>query len=276
MAEPSLLQRLWDWQHLHFVERVDPRIAIYPLFGPSLGLGPPWGLLGVVTLYVFFVKWLGPRLMRDRQPFELRKVMIAYNAMQVLMSGYNFYESYAAGWGGRYNWFCQYLGPDDYTPMDIRAARCSYLYFFSKVVDLADTIFIVLRKNWKQLSFLHVYHHAVMVLGVWYGIAYSPGGHVTFVGFLNTFVHTIMYGYYLVTILFGSQKFAFLKIWITRMQLFQFFCVFVHSTQVFFQPSCKVSRSNMAFLMIQSIIMTALFSNYYYHAYVKSKKPKEA
>lgn len=70
----------------------DPRIAIYPLFGPSLGLGPPWGLFGVVILYVYFVKYLGPRLMRDRKPVELRNVMIAYNAFQVLLSGYNFYE----------------------------------------------------------------------------------------------------------------------------------------------------------------------------------------
>ncbi|XP_034242982.1 uncharacterized protein LOC117646255 [Thrips palmi] len=267
----NVMQRLWEWQHYHFVEKVDPRISSYPLFGPSLGLGPPWGLFGIVAAYIYFVKFLGPRLMENRKPVELRRIMIAYNAMQVLFSGYTFYESFVAGWGGRYSWFCQYLGPDDYTPMDIRAARCSWLYFFSKIVDLADTVFIVLRKNYKQLSFLHVYHHAVMVLGVWYGIAYSPGGHVTFVGFLNTFVHTIMYSYYLATLLFGTKSFNFLKKWITRMQLLQFLGVFVHSAQVLFQPSCRVDRSNMVFLMIQSVIMTALFSNYYYHAYVKKK-----
>ncbi|KAK3930581.1 Elongation of very long chain fatty acids protein [Frankliniella fusca] len=83
----SALQRLWEWQHFHFVERV------------------------------------GPRLMKNRQPYKLRKVMIAYNAMQVLLSGYTFYESWVAGWGGRYNWFCQPLGPEDYTPMDIRCAN---------------------------------------------------------------------------------------------------------------------------------------------------------
>ena len=68
----------------------DPRIKIYPLFGPPFG--PPWGLFGVVALYVYFVKWLGPRLMRDRKPFDLRTVMIVYNIFQVLLSGYNFYE----------------------------------------------------------------------------------------------------------------------------------------------------------------------------------------
>lgn len=68
----------------------DPRIKIYPLFGPPFG--PPWGLFGVVAVYIYFVKWLGPRLMRDRKPFDLRTVMILYNVFQVLLSGFTFYE----------------------------------------------------------------------------------------------------------------------------------------------------------------------------------------
>ncbi len=34
-----------------------------------------------------------------------------------------------------------------------------YLFFLSKILDLADTFFIVMGKKWKQLSVLHVYHH---------------------------------------------------------------------------------------------------------------------
>ena len=52
----------------------------------------------------------------------------------------------------------------------------------------------------------------------------------------------------------------------------QFLGVFLHSAQVFLQPNCPVDRSNMVFLMIQSIIMTSLFSNFYYQSYIKKKE----
>lgn len=33
-----------------------------------------------------------------------------------------------------------------------------------KVLDFMDTVFIVLKKSWRQLSFLHVYHHCTIFL----------------------------------------------------------------------------------------------------------------
>lgn len=33
-----------------------------------------------------------------------------------------------------------------------------------QVLDFMDTIFIVMKKSWRQLSFLHVYHHCTIFL----------------------------------------------------------------------------------------------------------------
>ena len=33
-----------------------------------------------------------------------------------------------------------------------------------QILDFMDTIFIVLKKSWRQLSFLHVYHHCTIFL----------------------------------------------------------------------------------------------------------------
>ena len=35
------------------------------------------------------------------------------------------------------------------------------IVFYTKLVDLLDTIFFVLRKKSNQISFLHVYHHFI-------------------------------------------------------------------------------------------------------------------
>ena len=41
-----------------------------------------------------------------------------------------------------------------------------FLHYLCKYLDFADTLVIVLRKKAAQLSFLHLYHHASIVL-VW-------------------------------------------------------------------------------------------------------------
>ena len=49
----------------------------------------------------------------------------------------------------------------------------AYTYYTNKYVELLDTIFFALRKKWNQISFLHVYHHAVMPLYMFIGVSRS-------------------------------------------------------------------------------------------------------
>lgn len=51
----------------------------------------------------------------------------------------------------------------------------SYGYFLLKVLDLADTVFFVLRKKQSHVSFLHVYHHAIMVSLSYLAVIFVPG-----------------------------------------------------------------------------------------------------
>lgn len=46
----------------------------------------------LVIGYLAWVLVLGPIYMRDRKPVNLRNTLICYNAGQVLLSGYMFYE----------------------------------------------------------------------------------------------------------------------------------------------------------------------------------------
>jgi GNS1/SUR4 family len=61
-------------------------------------------------------------------------------------------------------------------------------------------IFFVLRKKQRQITFLHIYHHAGMVSMVYIHMKFfSGGGHGLILGIVNLFVHSIMYAYYLAT-----------------------------------------------------------------------------
>lgn len=99
-------------------------------------------------------------------------------------------------------------------------ARGVYMYFLSKITELLDTVFFVLRKNDRQITFLHIYHHCGMMLISWGTAKYIPGGHGTFVGLINCFVHIIMYSYYLLAALGPKvQKYLWWKKYITTMQM---------------------------------------------------------
>ena len=39
-----------------------------------------------------------------------------------------------------------------------------WVYWITKIVELSDTVFMVLRHRFRQVSPLHVYHHATMLL----------------------------------------------------------------------------------------------------------------
>ncbi|CAD7087456.1 unnamed protein product [Hermetia illucens] len=140
----------------------------------SLLMGSPLKPLSIVLFYLYFVKSLGPRLMENRKPFELKNVLIVYNLFQVIVN------CYLAGWGTVSLW-----GRDirclnvDYSPSGINEARISYCYYMLKVFDLLDTVFFILRKRYDQASFLHVYHHVV-------GVCTDKGFDVLFKGKLVT------------------------------------------------------------------------------------------
>ena len=59
--------------------------------------------------------------MEDRKPFQLRKVLIVYNFLQVLFSSWLFYEACVTGWLNGYSYSCQ---PVDYSrsPIALRVS----------------------------------------------------------------------------------------------------------------------------------------------------------
>lgn len=67
------------------------------------------------------------------------------------------------------------------------------LFIFSKIPELVDTAFIVLRK--RPLLFLHWYHHITVLLYCWHSYATEAPQALYFVA-MNYSVHAIMYGYY--------------------------------------------------------------------------------
>lgn len=101
----------------------------------------------------------------------------------------------------------------------LQIATSMYTYLLGKISELLDTVFFVLRKKDNQVTFLHVYHHTLMMLATWLALKYEPTYTTVFLGTLNSFVHMVMYFYYALSTFPSISQYLWWKKYITKMQL---------------------------------------------------------
>jgi hypothetical protein len=58
-----------------------------------------------------------------------------------------------------------------------------------------------------------------MPLSVWFGVKFTPGGHSTFFGLLNTGVHVVMYFYYMLAAMPAFRNYLWWKKYLTGVQM---------------------------------------------------------
>uniref|UniRef100_A0A2K6GXW9 Elongation of very long chain fatty acids protein n=1 Tax=Propithecus coquereli TaxID=379532 RepID=A0A2K6GXW9_PROCO len=222
------------------MKHADPRIQGYPL------MGSPLLMTSILLTYVYFVLSLGPRIMANRKPFQLRGLMIVYNFSLVAFSLYIVYEM----------------------------VRVAWLFLFSKFIELMDTVIFILRKKDGQVTFLHVFHHSVLPWSWWWGVKFAPGGMGSFHAMINSSVHVVMYLYYGLSALGPvAQPYLWWKKHMTAIQLIQFVLVSLHISQYYFMPSCNYQYPVIIHLVwMYGTIFFVLFSNFWYQSYTKGKR----
>lgn len=153
----------------------------------------------------------------------------------------------------------------------MRMANACWWYYFSKFIEFADTLFFVARKKFNQVTLLHVIHHGCMPMSVWFGVRFTPGGHSTFFGLLNSLVHVFMYTYYGLAAL-GPEyhKWLWWKKYMTTFQLVQFIAIIVHAFQLFF-INCNYPKAFVWWIGGHAVVFFFLFTDFYKQAYLKKK-----
>ena len=123
-------------------------------------------------------------------------------------------ESPDGAYGRATYFFCEPRG----TAPDGALYYWSYLYYLSKYYELIDTVLQLLKGRPPPHFFLHVYHHAVVLLMAWSWLEYVQT--LQFGGLLfNTAVHVLMYYYYFRRVLALPVPW---KRFVTQFQIIQF------------------------------------------------------
>lgn len=149
--------------------------------------------------------------------------------------------------------------------------RIVFWFYISKYYEFFDTFLLYL--NGKTPIFLQKYHHVGAVLSWHLKYFYKVDG-VWLTTLLNSFVHTIMYSYYLGCLLKINQV-RFIKQYITTMQLCQFFIFYL----VFYSYKPPIETyANYAvitFVGVYGVGIIGLFGKFYYNNYIQRVKPEK-
>jgi len=144
------------------------------------------------AVYVVLV-FGGIVLMEKRQPFKLNRLLTAWNVGLAAMSMWAFsrclpeFLHILFGTNGFHNSICEWK---DHNPA---TAFWSFVLLLSKVIELGDTAFIVLRKQ--NLVFLHWYHHVTTLMSWWVMYQWYEPNQLWYI-VMNSFVHSLMYTYF--------------------------------------------------------------------------------
>ncbi|XVF68119.1 hypothetical protein PTKIN_Ptkin10aG0177600 [Pterospermum kingtungense] len=147
----------------------------------------------------------------------------------------------------------------------------AYIFYLSKIVEFMDTLLIILSNSMKRLSFLHVYHHSMVVI-MCYVCLESAQSSFSMVMVTNCVVHLVMYTYYLMCTLGIRPKW---KKMVTDFQLMQFWASFIVMVMLVFYhftgPGCSgvLSWCFNAFFIISLLY---LFSDFHAKSYSNKVK----
>jgi elongation of very long chain fatty acids protein 4 len=201
-----------------------------------------------VTLMLYFA-------MKGREKgFEIKTLITVYNVTCVLAAGYVVVHICIHKWNHPGKFACN---PLDSSPDGQHMAWVFWVFYAQKFWEFCDTWFFILRRSFRQVTFLHLFHHSSITLVVGSIVRFDFSGDMFLPILLNSIVHVLMYSHYLVTAL-GIK--SWWRQHLTTLQLTQFVMI---STQSYIAwtagPSCGSPDWSKIVMILYMMSMLILF-----------------
>jgi elongation of very long chain fatty acids protein 4 len=250
--EPHAYVQKWMRNHQH------PFASRLPYLNPWHVIASILGYFAMIVLFRVFGRFLGK--------FSCRTMGLVHNLGLHFLSLYMSVGLLVSARAAGYSLWNNAAGT---SRAEWRVAKLIWLFYVSKVVEWVDTLIMLLKQNYHQVSFLHVYHHATIFAMWWLASLAAPGGEAYYSAMVNSGIHVVMYGYYFLTLLFPTgtvrnvlNKFKFV---ITKGQMTQFTFNCVQSAyDLVWVPRAqlKYSAPLLQALFWYMITLLALFGNF--------------
>jgi elongation of very long chain fatty acids protein 6 len=227
------------------------------------------------SIYVVMV-FSGQAWMASRPAFQLRGLLTCWSTFLAIFSMIGFARTLpefigSLTTGGLYKSICD----PSFVDTNKVSGFWTWLFTLSKMPELGDTVFIVLRKQ--QLIFLHWYHHLTVLIYVFFCFSQFTSCARWFM-VMNYFVHSLMYTYFALRAMRVRVP-KFLAMMITSLQLIQMVVGFAVNYMAYYYKSngrdCSVSDHNLMYGSIMYGSYFVLFARFFHNAYF-SKSDRKA
>ena len=226
-----------------------------------------WHYSVYVSIAYMLVVFSIQQFMRQREPFKLRNCLTLWN---ILLTIFSIAGSY-------------YMLPEMYDTFYLKGINHSvciastnsiaqywmWLFALSKIFELGDTIFIVLRKQ--KLILLHWFHHILALIYTWYSYGQNISLGRWFVT-MNMVVHSLMYAYYA----FRSMQIFIprqIAMTVTSLQIIQMIFGFYVSGYAFFSKLsgnyCEIPVKTATFGFIVYSTFFFMFAKLFVNNYLR-------
>ncbi|EFN75445.1 elongation of very long chain fatty acids protein 6 [Harpegnathos saltator] len=219
----------------------------------------------------------GQHYMASRPRFELRGILCLWNTLLATFSIIGFTRTapeliHALRHHGLHHSICN----TSFIEQNCVSGFWTWMFVLSKLPELGDTIFIVLRKQ--PLIFLHWYHHITVLLYAWFSYSEYTASARWYV-VMNYCVHSIMYTYYALKAMRYKPPKAIAMV-ITTLQLIQMVigCAINISAYQYLEGGhvdCHITRMNIHFSFAMYFSYFVLFARFFHKTYLADKKAKK-
>ncbi|KAK9504244.1 hypothetical protein O3M35_010619 [Rhynocoris fuscipes] len=236
---------------------------------------PPHLIIGILS-YLLAIKILLPKYMENKKPYNLGTVTRFYNLFQIIANTticylYFFRVKQTAPFDIWHDVCRHVTGGNNFDATNYKLiVEIQIMYYTLKYIDLVETAFFIFRKKFNQVSFLHVYHHVIVIISMWININYYRVEASATLLTLNSFVHAIMYIYYFLSS-FGPeiQKYLWWKRYLTVIQIIQFLMGLSILIKMYLDQCANLS----SFYYLWGFTTTTILC-LFIHFYIKTYKKK--
>eukprot|EP00128_Syssomonas_multiformis_P002147 Colp12_sorted_trinity150504_noHs@13318 len=230
--------------------------------------------IAVVVIYLMGIQ-IGTRFMsRCEKPFDLKYLLAFWNLFLCVFSFIGMVNTVPALFTiiATQPYADTVCSDGEHTWGSGKTGFWVMLFIFSKIPELIDTLFIVLRR--KPLIFLHWYHHVTVLLFCWSAYSTMAGSGLYFVA-MNYSVHALMYGYFFLQTLHMVPKW-FPTFLITLSQIVQMFVgTFVCASCWYYHVNGRTCHNDLNNLIAGAVMYGSylyLFSDFAVRRYILAPK----
>ena len=225
-----------------------------------------------VAVYMIVI-FGGQAYMSNRPAYKLKKLLTLWNIGLALFSIVGTFRTlpeliHVLNRFGFYHSTCHPSFIEEVKP----SGFWTWMFTLSKVPELGDTVFIVLRKQ--NLIFLHWYHHITVLLFTWFTYSEYTAPARWFVD-MNYCVHSLMYSYYALRAL-GVKIPKQMAMAITASQIAQMIMGAFVTWYAYYRKSqgdaCNITQATATYGLLMYLSYFALFAQFFYNSYFSKEK----